>query len=101
MTRSMSAAVPISSVMTVEGVSGEMAIPARMPRRWMLWIRDTGSAKRTDERGISYRNFFSPILLFSQEKGTHMLLRSGNSREHLLRLQYRPPTVDKNHSLRI
>lgn len=33
MTRSMSAAVPISSVMAVDGVSGDMATPARIPRR--------------------------------------------------------------------
>lgn len=43
-TRSMSAAAPISSVMAVEGVSGEIATPARMPVRWMLWMRETGSA---------------------------------------------------------
>jgi hypothetical protein len=50
MTRSRSAAAPISSVITVDGVSGEMAIPARIPRWCIVWMRDRGSAGITDVR---------------------------------------------------
>lgn len=49
-TRSMSAAFPISSVMAVDGVSGEMAMPARIPRWCIVWMRDIGSARNREVR---------------------------------------------------
>jgi hypothetical protein len=43
-TSSMSAAKAIWSVMVVEGVSGEIATPAFIFRRWMESMRDNGLA---------------------------------------------------------
>lgn len=45
MTRSMSAACATSSVIAVDGVSGEMATPAFIFRSWMDFIRERGSAR--------------------------------------------------------
>ena len=44
MTSNMSAATPISSVIAVEGVSGEIATPAFIPRPRILEIRGSGLA---------------------------------------------------------
>lgn len=49
MTRSMSAAEPTVSVMAVEGVSGEMATPAFIPRLWIFSIRGRGLAGLEEE----------------------------------------------------
>lgn len=51
MTRSMSAASPTSSVIAVEGVSGEMATPAFILRSWMMLMREMGSAAESYVRG--------------------------------------------------
>ena len=51
MTRSMSAASPTSSVIAVEGVSGEMATPAFILRSWMMLMREMGSAAGSCVRG--------------------------------------------------
>jgi hypothetical protein len=45
-TNNISAAFPMSSVMAVEGVLGEIAIPAFIPLLLILAIRDNGSAAR-------------------------------------------------------
>jgi hypothetical protein len=44
MTRSMSAASPTSSVIAVDGVSGDIATPAFILRVWMASMRGSGSA---------------------------------------------------------
>jgi len=44
MTNNISATVPVSSVMAVEGVSGEIATPAFMFLSWIALIRAMGSA---------------------------------------------------------
>ena len=44
MTSSMSAAAPMASVIAVEGVSGEMATPARMPFALIVLISPSASS---------------------------------------------------------
>ena len=44
MTRSMSAASATSSMMAVEGVSGEIATPAFILRAWIASMSESGSA---------------------------------------------------------
>ena len=44
-TRIMSAAFPMSSVTAVDGVSGEMATPAFIPRFWIFSISGRGAAE--------------------------------------------------------
>ena len=45
MTRIMSAAFPMSSVTAVDGVSGEMATPAFIPRFWIFSMSGRGAAE--------------------------------------------------------
>lgn len=45
MTSNMSAACATSSVIAVEGVSGEIATPAFMFRAWMASMSERGSAR--------------------------------------------------------
>jgi hypothetical protein len=42
-TSSMSAALPMASVMEVEDVFGETATPAFMPASWIFWMMDSAS----------------------------------------------------------
>ena len=46
MTRIMSAAFPMSSVTAVDGVSGEMATPAFIPRFWIFSMSGRGAAEK-------------------------------------------------------
>ena len=56
MTRSMSAASATASVTAVEGVSGEIATPAFIPRAWMWSMIGSGSSsalQREEEGGAA------------------------------------------------
>jgi len=92
MTRSMSASAPISSVIAVEGVSGEMATPAFIFRLWIAWMMEIGSAetRRWDRVLLSYQIDFRSL---GDDVFAHMRLQCGSSIGRLLRLQYRPPSV--------
>ena len=78
----MSALSATSSVMAVEGVSGEIATPAFMLRAWIVSMRDRGSA----ERSLSSWGFWGI------KKLQYWLLRDGNSIVHHPHLRCRQPT---------
>lgn len=80
MTRIRSTAFPISSVIAVEGVSGEMAIPAFIFALWICLTKASGSSKTALDQGGT------------RVHPTHWLLRSGNSTMSPLILLRRPPT---------
>ena len=88
MTSSMSAALPIASVMAEDGVSGEMATPARMPFALICWMRATASAEKIVMRAGAVCG-----------SGTYRLLRCGSSRARRQQPRYRPPTINNDSPL--
>ena len=89
MTRSISAKLPTSSVIAVEGVSGEMATPAFMLLSWMALMSEIASAGR--DPGFKLWDIQRKMMFY---RYAHTSLLCGNSTVYHPRLRLRRPTEE-------